>query len=122
MLVRRAANAYSSATDQDSKATQNPYMNRITKPLLLLLFAATLLCAAEKPNILLILADDLGKEWISCYGAGDITTPNIDALASGGMKFNNAWSMPQCTPSRIALLTGTYPWRSGWVNHWDVPR
>lgn len=76
----------------------------------------------DQPNILLILADDLGKEWISCYGAEDIATPNIDALASGGMKFHNAWSMPQCTPSRIALLTGTYPWRSGWVNHWDVPR
>jgi arylsulfatase A-like enzyme len=77
---------------------------------------------SDRPNILFILADDLGKEWISCYGAEDIKTPNIDALAAGGMKFNNAWSMPQCTPSRIALLTGTYPWRSGWVNHWDVPR
>lgn len=76
----------------------------------------------EKPNIVFILADDLGKEWISCYGAEDIKTPNIDALANGGMKFNNAWSMPQCTPSRITLLTGTYPWRNGWVNHWDVPR
>jgi arylsulfatase A-like enzyme len=75
-----------------------------------------------KPNILFILADDLGKEWIGCYGADDIETPHIDALARGGMKFNSAWSMPQCTPSRVALLTGTYPWRNGWVNHWDVPR
>jgi arylsulfatase A-like enzyme len=80
------------------------------------------LSAEEKPNILFILADDLGKEWISCYGAEDIRTPHIDALAAGGMKFNNAYSMPQCTPSRVALLTGTYPWRNGWVNHWDVPR
>ena len=78
--------------------------------------------STDQPNILFILADDLGKEWIGCYGAEDIKTPNIDALAAGGMKFNNVWSMPQCTPSRIALLTGTYPWRSGWVNHWDVPR
>jgi arylsulfatase A-like enzyme len=38
------------------------------------------------------------------------------------MKFNNAWSMPQCTPTRVTLLTGQYPWRTGWVNHWDVPR
>lgn len=76
----------------------------------------------EKPNILFIMADDLGKEWVSCYGAEDIKTPHIDSLASRGMKFNNAWSMPQCTPSRATLLTGTYPWRNGWVNHWDVPR
>lgn len=80
------------------------------------------LAAVERPNILFILADDLGKEWISCYGAEDIKTPNIDAIAAGGMKFKNAYSMPQCTPSRVTLMTGTYPWRSGWVNHWDVPR
>ncbi len=76
----------------------------------------------QKPNILFIMLDDLGKEWISCYGAEDIKTPNIDALAAGGMKFNNAYSMPQCTPSRSTLLTGKYPWRNGYVNHWDVPR
>jgi len=77
---------------------------------------------AKQPNILFIMLDDLGKEWISCYGAEDIKTPNIDALAAGGMKFNNAYSMPQCTPSRATLLTGKYPWRNGYVNHWDVPR
>jgi len=81
--------------------------------------------AAEKdvrPNILFIMVDDLGKEWISCCGAEDIETPNIDALAKTGMRFENAYSMPQCTPSRATLLTGQYPWRTGWVNHWDVPR
>ncbi len=77
---------------------------------------------ARTPNILFIMADDLGKEWISCYGAQDIQTPNIDALADGGMRFENAYSMAQCTPSRVSLLTGQYPWRTGWVNHWDVPR
>lgn len=75
-----------------------------------------------RPNILFIMVDDLGKEWISCYGAEDINTPNIDALAKTGMRFDNAYSMPQCTPSRATLLTGQYPWRTGWVNHWDVPR
>jgi arylsulfatase A-like enzyme len=78
--------------------------------------------SASKPNILFIMVDDLGKEWISCYGADDIKTPHIDALAAGGMKFHNAYSMPQCTPSRTTLLTGKYPWRNGFVNHWDVPR
>lgn len=76
----------------------------------------------NRPNILFIMVDDLGKEWISCYGAEDIETPNIDALAKTGMRFDNAYSMPQCTPSRATLLTGQYPWRTGWFNHWDMPR
>lgn len=78
--------------------------------------------AHDRPNILFIMLDDLGKEWISCYGAEDIQTPNIDALATGGMKFHNAYSMPACSPSRTTILTGKYPWRTGWVGHWDVPR
>lgn len=78
--------------------------------------------AASQPNIVLIMVDDLGPEWISAYGARDIETPNIDKLGAGGMKFLNAYSMPQCTPTRATLLTGQYPFRHGWVNHWDVPR
>ena len=65
----------------------------------------------QKPNIIFILLDDLGKEWISKYDADDIETPNIDLLAKEGMQFNNAWSMPQCTPSRVTFLTGQYPFR-----------
>ena len=76
----------------------------------------------QLPNIIFILVDDLGKEWISCYGAQDIETPHIDALAKSGMLFNHVYSMPQCTPTRLTLLTGQYPFRHGWVNHWDVPR
>jgi arylsulfatase A-like enzyme len=76
----------------------------------------------SKPNIIFIMVDDLGKEWLSCYGSEDIKTPNIDALAAGGMTFNNAYSMPSCTSSRTMLLTGKYPWRNGYVSHWDVPR
>ncbi|MFZ9933409.1 MAG: sulfatase-like hydrolase/transferase [Chthoniobacterales bacterium] len=75
-----------------------------------------------KPNILFIMVDDMGKEWAGCYGAEDIKTPNIDALAAGGMKFHNAYSMPACSPSRTTLLTGKYPNKTGWANHWDVPR
>lgn len=78
--------------------------------------------AADKPNIIFILNDDLGKEWISCYGAEGIKTPNYDRVAESGMRFNNAYSMPQCTPSRACFMTGQYPYRNGWVNHWDVPR
>lgn len=76
----------------------------------------------RKPNILFIMVDDLGKDWVSCYGADDIRTPNIDALAEGGMTFQNAYSMGSCSQSRTTLLTGKYPYRTGWVSHWDVPR
>jgi len=91
-----------------------------------LLFSFVLLLQAaafaDKPNILFIMVDDLGKEWIGCYGGDNIQTPNIDALAADGLKFTNCYSMPQCTPTRATLLTGQYPWRTGWTNHWDVPR
>lgn len=76
----------------------------------------------KKPNIVFILVDDLGKEWVSCFGADSIKTPNIDALAATGVLFENFYVMPQCTPTRVSLLTGQYPFRHGWVNHWDVPR
>lgn len=75
-----------------------------------------------KPNIIFVLLDDLGKEWLGCYGGEGIKTPSIDKLAATGMRFNHAYSMPQCTPSRACFLTGQYPFRNGWVNHWDVPR
>jgi arylsulfatase A-like enzyme len=88
---------------------------------LMALFTATAV-ADERPNIIFIMVDDVGKEWISCYGAEDIETPHVDQLAATGMRFDNAYSMPQCTPTRVTLLTGTYPCHNGWVNHWDVPR
>lgn len=75
-----------------------------------------------RPNIVFILADDLGKEWISAYGAEDIETPHIDRLAEQGIRFENFYTMPQCTPTRVSLMTGQYPFRHGWINHWDVPR
>ena len=65
-----------------------------------------------RPNIILILADDLGYGDTSCYGAKRIQTPNIDRLASHGLRFTDAHaSSATCTPSRYALLTGEYPWR-----------
>ena len=88
----------------------------------LLLGSPVVSAERKQPNILFILVDDLGKEWISGYGAEGINTPAIDKLAAPGMKFNNAWCMPQCTPTRVTLLTGQYPFRHGWTNHWDVPR
>ncbi len=64
------------------------------------------------PNIIVIFADDLGYGDVSCYGAEKIVTPNIDRLASQGMRFTDAHSAASlCSPSRYGLLTGTCPWR-----------
>lgn len=66
-----------------------------------------------KPNVVVIYLDDLGYGDLSAYGATELQTPNIDKLAEGGIKFTNGYaSSATCTPSRYALLTGTYPWRN----------
>jgi len=83
-----------------------------------LLFAAIALPAADvppaadTPNILVILADDIGYGDLSCYGAALVQTPNLDRLAREGRRFTDAHSpAASCTPSRRALLTGRYSWR-----------
>ena len=80
-----------------------------------LLLAATSLLhgAPNRPNIVLILADDVGVDAIGCYGGTSCPTPNIDALAKSGMTFRNAFSMPACHPTRVTLLTGRYPMTLG---------
>lgn len=65
------------------------------------------------PNIVIIYADDLGYGELGAYGATTLQTPNLDRLATGGIRFTNAYSSAAtCTPSRYALLTGVYPWRN----------
>ncbi len=79
-------------------------------------FAASLMTAGatRPPNIVILYADDMGIGDLGCYGATDIRTPNIDALARGGMRFTNYYSAaPICSPSRAALMTGRYPIRAG---------
>ena len=67
---------------------------------------------SRKPNVVIIYADDLGYGDVGCYGATRVKTPNIDRLASQGVRFTNAHSSSAtCTPSRYAMLTGEYPWR-----------
>lgn len=65
------------------------------------------------PNVVLILADDLGYADLGCYGAGDIRTPNLDRLAEEGMRFTDFYAECVCTPARAALMTGAYPKRVG---------
>ena len=65
-----------------------------------------------RPNIIYIMADDLGYSDLSCYGRKDYQTPNLDKLCSQGMKFMNAYAAaPVCTPTRVAFMTGRYPAR-----------
>lgn len=84
--------------------------------LLAVLLTATLtgLSAARPPNIVLILTDDQGSVDASCYGTGDIETPNIDRLAATGTRFTQFYAAaPVCSPSRAGFLTGRYPVRAG---------
>ncbi len=70
----------------------------------------------RKPNIIFILADDLGIANVGCYGADHFKTPHIDALAKSGIRYTHAYTVPLCGPSRAAILTGRYAFRTGAVN------
>ncbi|PAY17998.1 hypothetical protein CKO51_18510 [Rhodopirellula sp. SM50] len=76
----------------------------------------------DKPNIVLIFADDLGIEALSAYGGRGVRTPHLDKLATGGMLFTHCFANPACSPSRAEIMTGTYPGFTG-VTHvlskWD---
>jgi arylsulfatase A-like enzyme len=80
---------------------------------LLTLLAYAGASAAEKPNIIVIMADDLGYGDVSCYGATALQTPNIDRLATEGLRFTSGYcSASTCTPTRYSFLTGTYAFRT----------
>jgi arylsulfatase A len=91
------------------------------KPILTLLFAlcpltaplAAQVVAPSKPNVIVIMADDLGAEGLACYGSTIYTTPHLDQMAKEGVKFQNAYTSPLCTPTRVMLMSGLYPNRTG---------
>jgi len=72
--------------------------------------------AEGKPNIVLIMADDLGYECLGCDGGTSYHTPNLDRLAAEGVRFTNAFCTPLCSPTRIEIMTGRYGFRNyrGW--------
>lgn len=85
---------------------------------LLAIFSAglsSLIGATAKPNIVYILADDLGFAELGCNGSDRYKTPNIDALANAGVRFTRFYTVPLCGPSRAMILTGRYGFRSGAV-------
>jgi arylsulfatase A len=76
---------------------------------------------ADRPNILLILADDVGMGDLGCYGGSLLNTPNIDGLAAGGMRFTDAYSGASvCAPSRCVLMTGRHMGRATIRGNWEV--
>ncbi len=77
-----------------------------------LLPCIALLHAAERPNVVLILADDLGFSDLGCYGS-EIETPNLDALAAGGIRFSQFYNSARCCPTRASLMTGLHPHQTG---------
>ena len=76
-------------------------------------------CIAAPPNILIVLVDDMGFSDLGCYGS-EINTPNLDALAAGGLKFTQFYNTGRCCPTRASLLTGLYPHQAG-VGHMTEP-
>jgi arylsulfatase A-like enzyme len=76
------------------------------------LFAGTAVAAPGRPNIVVVLADDLGYSDVGCYG-GEIRTPNLDRLAAGGLRFTQFYNAARCCPTRASLLTGLYPHQAG---------
>lgn len=66
----------------------------------------------DKPNIVLILADDIGIDGLGCYGGTSYKTPHLDKLAAEGIRFTHAYSQPLCTPTRVQIMTGKYNHRN----------
>ena len=86
-------------------------LSRLLSFCLLSIFASFSLHAqsgAEKPNIVFIMADDMGIECLGSYGSATYETPNLDRLAENGVRFEHCYSTPLCTPSRVQIMTGKY--------------
>ena len=88
------------------------HLHRILLAALALLGVRAVAASASRPNIIIIMADDVGYSDIGCYG-GEIATPNLDALAAGGVRFTQFYNMARCCPTRASLLTGLYPHQAG---------
>jgi len=98
-----------------------PHPARAIGLLLMVMLLAQLSYGAEKPNIVLIVADDLGYRDTGCYGATHIATPNMDCLAAQGARFTDAHSVAAvCNPSRYSILAGTYLWNSKRKNDYSL--
>ncbi|QDT39011.1 sulfatase-like hydrolase/transferase [Stratiformator vulcanicus] len=87
---------------------------RLFFSILLAVSASHLSIADDRPNFVLLFADDLGAETLGCYGGLEFETPELDRMAAEGVRFSRAYTSPVCTPSRMTLLTGQYTNRHGY--------
>jgi arylsulfatase A-like enzyme len=87
-----------------------------------LLIAASQDASANKPNVILVLLDDVSAKEFSCYGGQGIKTPNLDRMARDGVMFRTAWSTPLCGPSRALLHTGRYGGRTRYLENDISPK
>jgi arylsulfatase A-like enzyme len=92
-----------------------PRLNLIAVLIVFLIFLSANLNAADRPNILLIMSDDMGFSDLGCYGS-EIQTPNLDSVAKNGIRFTQFYNTARCCPTRAALLTGLYSHQAG-VGH-----
>ena len=91
------------------RCTRSPLMRSFA---ILVALLSGLAHGAERPNLIVILVDDMGFSDLGCYGS-EIPTPHLDALAAGGLRFTQFYNTARCCPTRAALLTGLYPHQAG---------
>jgi len=117
-ILRPIPKSFLAAADLGGRMTFRitPMKSRILRTLLIALVAVSAHASARKPNVILIMADDLGYGDLGCYGHASIRTPALDRLARDGIRLTDFHSgATVCTPARMALLTGAYPVRLGWT-------
>lgn len=91
------------------------HLRPIIKILLIVALATSCVMGASRPNVILIMADDIGAECLGSYGSTIYTSPNLDRMAEEGVRFNNAYATPLCTPTRVMMMSGLYPNRTGFT-------
>lgn len=98
-------------------ATTSPFVKQILSLALLLNLVTHLAwCDDPRPNVIVIMADDIGAEGLGCYGSTIYTTPHLDRMAQEGLRFDNAYATSLCTPTRVMIMSGLYPNRTGFQN------
>ena len=122
MCARLCLNFHRLSPKNDSVLMQFRFLATV----FLALFGLPTVIADDRPNLIVVLCDDLGFGDLECYGHPHIKTPNLNLLAESGMRFTNFYSAaPVCSPSRVGLLTGRSPNRAGvydWIPEAGKPR